>query len=284
MADKITLTSLLQRKQQGQPVAMLTCYDYATAVLLQEAKIDSILVGDTLAEMVLGHDTTLSATMEMMIALTAAVRRGAPNVYLLGDMPFLSYQVSREQAIFNAGRFLSEAGCDGVKLEVDRRHVDLVAAMTAANIPVIAHLGLRPQAIHQLGGFKAQGQTAAAAEEIMEDARRMLAVGVCGLLLECVTAEVGRAVSAMTELPVISCGSGPYCDGQVMVLHDILGLPGAGQARFAKTYAPIGEQIVTAVRSYIQQIHERQFPDAQHSYHMKEDEKQRFEKGLENNR
>ena len=275
---KITLSTLKKYKKESRPFGVLTCYDYATAVLLQEAQIESLLVGDTLSQMILGHPTTLNADMEIMIALTAAVRRGAPDVYLIGDMPFLSYQVSREAAITNAGRFVTEAGCDAVKLEVDHRHLDLVEALSAAGIPVIAHLGIRPQAIHQLDGFRSQGVTAEEGLRIIRDSREMISAGICGILLECVTTEVARAVCGLTDLPVISCGSGKYCDGQVMVLHDILGLPGAGTARFAKTYAHIGEQITQTVRNYIKDIHEKKFPDEEHSYHMKADEKEVFDK------
>ncbi len=278
MSGRITLADLRALKGRRHPITMLTCYDYATAILLQQAQIHSILVGDTAAQMVLGHPTTLPVSMDVMVTLSAAVRRGAPDLFLLGDMPFLSYQVSSEQAVLNAGRFLAEAGCDAVKLEVTRYHLALVERLAQANIPVFAHLGLRPQAVHQMGTFKAQGQTAEQGRRIVQDGLDMVHAGACGILLECVTAEVAKAMTAKTEVPVISCGSGPDCDGQVMVLHDILGLPGSGEARFAKKYADMSDQIRQAVSRYSQEICERSFPDSDHSYHIKADEKQSFEK------
>jgi 3-methyl-2-oxobutanoate hydroxymethyltransferase len=278
MSGKMTLADLRTLKGQHSPISMLTCYDYATAVLLQQAQIHSILVGDTAAQMVLGHSTTLPVSMDVMITLSASVRRGAPDVFLLGDMPFLSYQVSTEQALLNAGRFLAEAGCDAVKLEVTCYHLGLVEALTEAGIPVFAHLGLRPQAVHQMGTFKAKGQTAEQGRQIVLDGLDMVNAGACGILLECVTTEVAKALTEKTDVPVISCGSGPDCDGQVMVLHDILGLPGSGEARFAKKYADIGEQIRQAVCRYAEEIHQRSFPDSDHSYHIKAKEKESFVK------
>ena len=278
MSKKVTLADLRNLKRGHRPISMLSCYDYGTAVLLQQAQIHSVLVGDTAAQVVLGHPTTLPVSMDVMITLAAAVRRGAPDLFLLGDMPFLSYQVNAEQALINAGRFLAEAGCDAVKLEVTRYHLGLVETLSEANIPVFAHLGLRPQAIHQMGTFKAQGQTAEQGYQIIQDGLDMVKAGACGILLECVTAEVGKVMAEKTDVPVISCGSGPDCDGQVMVLHDILGLPGSGEARFAKRYADIGEQIRQAASHYAKEIHDRSFPDSEHSYHMKPAEKEQFEK------
>jgi len=278
MSGKMTLADLRDLKRQHRPISMLTCYDYGTAVLLQRAQIHSILVGDSAAQVVLGHPTTLPISMDVMVALSAAVRRGAPDLFLMGDMPFLSYQASTQQALLNAGRFLAEAGCDAVKLEVTGYHLPLVETLSEANIPVFAHLGLRPQAVHQMGTFKAQGQTAEQGRQIILDGLDMVKAGACGILLECVTAEVAKVMTEKADVPVISCGSGPDCDGQVMVLHDILGLPGAGEARFAKRYADIGDQIHQAVSRYAEEIHERRFPDGDHSYHIKGEEKESFAK------
>ncbi len=280
MSDKITIATLIKKKSSGQPVSMLTSYDVAMAQLSEKAGVDSLLVGDSLAQVVLGMDSTLPVEMDLMIALTAAVRRGAPNVYLVGDMPFLSYQVSEREAILNAGRFMKEAGCDAVKLEVDERHLGLVAALSRANIPVMAHLGLKPQSIHQMGHYRCQGKTASEAIEIVHIAQDILAAGACSILLECVTSEVGKAVSEITHYPVIGCGGGAGCDGQVLVLHDLLDLPGAGNAKFTKAYGQISEPILTAMRNYVHEVQSKKFPDASHSYHMSEDEKRQFEQEL----
>ena len=240
---------------------------------------DSIHVGDSLAQMVLGYKSTLNATMDIMVPLTAAVRRGAPQVYLTGDMPFLSYQVSHERAILNAGRFMTQAGCDAVKLEVDYRHLDLVRALATAGIPVVAHLGYRPQSARQQDKIVLTRQ-ADQAGQLVKDALDMIEAGACAILLECVTTLTAQAVAQRTDLPVIGCGSGPYCDGHVLVLHDVLDLPGATQARFSKTYGHIGEQIRLAVVDYVDDIHQKRFPDEQHSYSMKPDQQQAFQQWL----
>ena len=280
MSEKVTIATLRQYKQQGQPIAMLTAYDHAVAVLVQQGGVDGILVGDSLAQLVLGHSATINATMDIMITLTAAVRRGAPDVYLVGDMPFLSYQVSVESALVNAGRFLTEAGCDCVKLELHSNQLDLVGRLSDAGIPVMAHLGLRPQQIRQMGRLRAQAQTAETAGDLVRDVADMVQAGACAILLECVPAEVAGAITQRTEVPVLSCGSGPECDGQLLVLHDVLGLPGAGATRFAKNYAPIGDQTRAAVTQYVEEVRQGRYPDAEHSYHIKSAERQRFEQQM----
>ena len=270
----------MELKQQKQPFAVLTCYDYATAVLLQKTGIESIHVGDSLAQVILGHNSTLPATMDIMIALTAAVRRGAPDVYLTGDMPFLSYQVSTARAILNAGRFMVEAGCDAVKIEVDYRHTDLVKAICTAGIPVMAHLGYRPQSAQQQDKI-VQTRQVARARRLVQDAMGMVEAGACAILLECVTDITAKAVAQRTDLPVISCGSGPYCDGQVLVLHDVLDLPGSAKPKFSKTYTHIGTQIRDAVTKYADDIRQKRFPGDKHCYHMKPDQQQQFQQWLD---
>ena len=239
---------------------MLTCYDYSTARVMEEAGVESLLVGDTYAEVCLGHSTTLPVTMEHMVTLAEAVRRGAPSAYLVGDMPFLSYQVSPEDAIRNAGLFMAKAGCDCVKVEVDRRLVKTVEAMVTATIPVMAHLGLKPQSIRAIGGYKAQGKRAADALRIVEDAKMMEDAGAIALLLEAVPAELARVITESTALPVIGCVSGPYCDGQVVVLHDMLGYGGGHPPRSVKQYARLYEQLVGAFRAYVSDVREGTFP------------------------
>ena len=279
MPEKVTLSKLIAMKKQGSPIAMLTCYDYATAVLLQEAGIDGIIVGDSLAQVVLGHPSTLSVTMDTMITLSAAVRAGAGEVFLVGDMPYMSYQPSVSQAISNAGRFMAEAACDAVKVEVDYRQVDLVAALSTAGIPVMAHLGYRPQSAGQSDKMikTRQAQQAVA---VIQDCQAMVQAGAMSILLECVTAEAAREVTKRVSVPIISCGSGASCDGQVLVLHDVLGLPGGSAPRFARTYSQVGDAIGQAAGAYIQDIHNGVFPDDEHSYHMPQGEQERFQSML----
>ena len=258
--NKITISTLRARKREHQKISMLTCYDYTTAQLMEEAQIDSLLLGDTYAEVCLGHSTTLPATIEHLVTMAEAVRRGAPSAYLVGDMPFLSYQVCPEEAIRNAGLFMAKAGCDCVKAEVDRRLVKTVEAMATASIPVMAHLGLKPQSIQSLGGYTVQGKVAADAMRIIQDAKMMEDAGAIALLLEAVPKEVARIVTESTALPVIGCVAGPYCDGQVVVLHDMLGYGAGHPPRSVKQYAQLHDQLVDAFRSYATDVREGAFP------------------------
>ncbi len=261
------IAKLRKMKSQGVKISMLTCYDYATAVLLKQAGVDAILVGDSLAQVILGYDNTLPVDMETMLTFTKAVRRGAPGVFLLGDMPFMSYQASDEMAVLNAGRFMAEAGCDAVKLEVTGKQAHIVEKISDAGIPVIAHLGFLPQSIAGVDKI-VETREVDSALKLISDCKIMIDAGAAGLLLECVTAEVAAEITAMTELPVISCGSGPYCDGQVLVLHEILGLPGAVNPIFTKKYGDIGEAIKAAATKYATEIADGSFPTSEHSYHM----------------
>ncbi|MBI9019387.1 MAG: 3-methyl-2-oxobutanoate hydroxymethyltransferase [Phycisphaerae bacterium] len=280
MPKKINWQTIKKYKTQGKKVAMLTCYDYSMANLLEKAGVDSLLVGDTLGQLVLGYPSTIHAKMDIMIALTAAVRRGAPNVCLMGDMPFLSYQVSIEQAIINAGRFMTEGGCDVVKIEVDSRHLDVVAAMARAGIPVVAHLGFKPQSATLQEKMVATRQIDHA-RQLINDAENMVKAGACGLLLECVTANTAKAVTKRTDVPVISCGSGPDCDGQVLVLHDMLNLAGAANPKFNKTYANIGQAITDAAKQYAKEIHTKKFPTEINCYNMTANDQKEFQNWLD---
>jgi 3-methyl-2-oxobutanoate hydroxymethyltransferase len=273
---KVTISTLRARKREGQKISMLTCYDFTTATLMEEAQVDSLLVGDTYAEVCLGHPTTLPATMEDMLTVTEAVRRGAPTAYLVGDMPYLSYQACPEEGVHNAGLFMAKAGCDCVKVEVDRRLVKTVEAMATATIPVMAHLGLKPQSIHSLGGYKVQGKQALAALGIIEDAKMMEEAGAVALLLEAVPMEVASAIAESTELPVIGCVSGPYCDGQVVVLHDMLGYGAGHPPRSVKQYARLHDQLIEAFRAYATDVAEGVFPAAEESAAMEPTELQRL--------
>ena len=266
--NKITIGTLRTRKREGRKISMLTCYDYATARLMEEAGIDSLLVGDTYAEVCLGHATTLPMTMDHIVTLAEAVCRGAPSAYLVGDMPYLSYQVCPEAAIRNAGRFMAEAGCDCVKVEVDRRLVKTVEAMATATIPVMAHLGLKPQSIQTIGGYKVQGKTATDARRLIEDTKMMEGAGAIALLLEAVPTEVAAIITESTELPVIGIVSGPHCDGQVVVLHDMLGYGGGHPPRSVKQYAKLHDVLVGAFRAFAKDVSEGAFPTDQHSVAM----------------
>jgi 3-methyl-2-oxobutanoate hydroxymethyltransferase len=266
--SKVTISTLRARKREHQKISMLTCYDYSTAQLMEEAQLDSLLVGDTYAEVCLGHPTTLPMTMEHLVTVAEAVRRGAPSVYLVGDMPYLSYQVRPEEAIRNAGLFMAKAGCDCVKVEVDRRLVGTVEAMATATIPVMAHLGLKPQSIQGIGGYRVQGKRAADALRIIEDAKMMEDAGAVALLLEAVPTELAAKVTESTELPVIGCVSGPCCDGQVVVLHDMLGYGVGHPPRSVKQYLRLHDQLVNAFGAYTRDVKEGVFPAAEESVAM----------------
>lgn len=278
---KVTISTLRARKREERKVSMLTCYDYATARLMEEAEVDSLLVGDTYAEVCLGHSTTLPATMDHMVTIAEAVRRGSPSAFLIGDMPYLSYQVSPAEAIRNAGRFMAEAGCDCVKVEVDRRLLKTVEAMVTATIPVMAHLGLRPQSVQSLGGYKAQGKEAAEALAIVEDAKMMEDAGAIALLLEAVPQELAQIITKSTALPVIGCASGPYCDGQVVVLHDMVGYGGGHPPKSVKQYVRLHDQLVDAFRAYAHDVTGGIFPSPENSIAMDENQLKKLRRLLD---
>lgn len=279
-STKITISTLNRRKIEGQRIAMLTCYDCPTARLMGAAGVDVLLVGDTYAEVVLGHDSTLPATVDMMLEVTRAVRRGAPDAFLVGDMPYLSYQADNTEAVHNAGRFMAEAGCDAVKIEVDRQLLDTVKAMTRASIPVVAHLGLRPQSVHRLGGYRSHGKTAVQARMLIEDARSMEAAGASILLLEAVPAEVARMITEDTALPVIGCASGPHCDGTVVVLHDLLGYNAGHPPSSVKRYLDLHDLLVNAFATFKSDIEGRTFPAGEHGIRIAEDELEQLRRDL----
>ncbi|MCK4660739.1 MAG: 3-methyl-2-oxobutanoate hydroxymethyltransferase [Phycisphaerae bacterium] len=274
--SKITLQTLLSRKREGCKIPVVTCYDYTTARLIEETEIDAVLVGDTYGEVCLGHSTTLPVAVGHLVTITQAVRRGAPGKFLIGDMPYLSYQVSSEEAIRNAGRFMAQAGCDCVKVEVDRRLADTVAAMSRATIPVMAHLGLKPQSFHQQGGYRCQGKTAKQALAIIEDAKILEDAGAVAFLLEGVPTEVARIFTERTTLPVIGCAAGPHCDGTVVVLHDMLGYTAGHPPRSIKRYAELHRVLLEAFQEYVGDIAAERFPRESNSVSMPKDEYERL--------
>ncbi|MDI7250403.1 MAG: 3-methyl-2-oxobutanoate hydroxymethyltransferase [Bacillota bacterium] len=275
--EKVTIPYLFQKKARGEKITMLTCYDYPTALLEEKAGVDIILVGDSLAMTVLGYDSTLPATMDVMVVHAQAVRRGAPGALLIGDMPYMSYQVSKEEAIRNAGRFMAEAGCDAVKLEGGRNVAGVVEALTRATIPVMGHLGLTPQSIAQLGGFKAQGRDVETALRVVEDAKILEQAGAFAILLEAVPPEVGRIVTERASIPIIGIGAGPHCDGQLLIVHDMLGFFEAFTPKFVKKYADLNGVILKAFREYMDDVAAGRFPAPEHCYTMKPGEAARLE-------
>lgn len=262
-----TVLDLQRFKAEGRRFAMLTAYDYTTARLLDAAGIPVLLVGDSAAMVMLGHPTTLPVTMDELVILGRAVARGSVNALLVGDLPFLSYQASPDDAVRNAGRFLKEAGMHAVKLEGGGPlAVEATRRLTEAGIPVMGHLGLVPQSVHRMGGFKVQGKDPAVAARILIEARELEAAGAFSLVLEGIPAPLAAKVTAALTIPTIGIGAGPSCDGQVLVVHDMLGLSQGHKPRFVKEFAHLGEEVIAAARRYAAEVEAGTFPDAEHSY------------------
>ncbi|MEW6718252.1 MAG: 3-methyl-2-oxobutanoate hydroxymethyltransferase [Chloroflexota bacterium] len=269
---KVTVRTLALKKQHGEPITMLTAYDYPTALAIDKAGVDAILVGDSLGMVVLGYENTLPVTMDDMLHHCRAVSRGSHFALLIGDMPFMSYQLSVEEATRNAGRFLQEAGMDAVKLEGGRERVEAVRTMIGAGIPVMGHLGLTPQSVHQFGGFRAQGKTAAAAKRLYEDALMLQEAGCFSLVLESVPARLAEYVSQHLDIPTIGIGAGLGCDGQVLVTHDLLGLFDRFTPKFVKQYAQLHSEMSRAFAAFIADVEGRAFPGEEHSVAMNDEE------------
>ena len=261
-----TTADIKKMKSSGEKITILTAYDYAMSSILDECNIDIILVGDSLGNVVLGYDTTLPVTMEDMLHHTKAVSRGAHNALIVADMPFLSYQVSEHEAINNAGRFLKEANAQAVKLEGGREFAEVVRKMTSSGIPVMAHLGLTPQSIHQIGGYKVQGKNEDAARRIIEDAKILEQAGAFSVVLECVPEGLASEVTKSVSIPTIGIGAGVNCDGQVLVINDLLGMNEKFTPKFVKKYANLNLEIKKAVKNYIGEVKNDNFPDSEHSF------------------
>jgi 3-methyl-2-oxobutanoate hydroxymethyltransferase len=269
---KVTTLAIRQNKENGEPIVMLTGYDYPTALALDRAGIDVILVGDSLGMVVLGYENTLPVTMEVMLHHCRAVARGAKSALLIGDMPFMSYQASTEDAVRNAGRFLQEAGMDAIKLEGGRERLEAIRAIIGAGIPVMGHLGLTPQSIHMLGGFRAQGKSALTAERVLEDALLLEQEGCFSLVLESVPARLAELISKKLSIPTIGIGAGVGCDGQVLVTHDMLGLFDRFTPKFVRKYANLHAQMEDAFKAFIGEVQTHSFPAKEHSVEMPEEE------------
>ncbi len=270
---KVTLRTLFSKAEKSEPISWLTCYDYPTAYLQEEAGIDMILVGDSLGMTMLGYEGTLPVTMEDMIRHTQAVRRGAPNVFLVGDMPYMSYQPSNEDAVRNAGRFMAEAGCDAIKLEGGKAMAPRIKAIVDAGIPAIGHLGLTPQSVAALGGFRVQGRGATQAKQIMDDAKALEEAGASLILLEMVPDRVTKIITdAADDCLIMSLGSGPDAHGQLLIYHDMFGLYPKFKPRMAKVYGNAGEVILNGLKNYAQEVSDKTFPQPENWFTIKDEE------------
>lgn len=262
--NPVTTAVFLERKRAGEKIAMLTAYDYPSALLIDASPVDAILVGDSLGNVILGHDTTLPVTMDDMVHHTRMVARGVRRALLIADMPFLSYQVSPEEAVRNAGRLVAEGGAHAVKLEGPPRVFGAaIAAILAAGIPVMGHLGLTPQSVHAFGGYKVQGRAPESRREMLEDARALEAAGCFGVVLECVPRDLAAEITDALRIPVIGIGAGSACDGQVLVMHDMLGW---GAARFTRTFADVRAEMSGAFAAYARAVKDGEFPSMEHGY------------------
>ncbi len=281
LPPRITPQSLVSKKERGEPIAVVTAYDLPSALAADRAGIDAILVGDSLGMVVLGYDDTLRVTMEEMLHHARAVSRARTRALRIGDMPFLSYQASVPDAVRNAGRFLAEGGMDAVKLEGGRERVPAVRAILEAGIPVMGHLGLTPQSIRALGGFRVQGVTAAAARRLLEDALALEEAGVFSIVLEAVPERVAALVTSRLSVPTIGIGAGPSCDGQVLVFHDLLGFQDSLTPRFVKRYADLLGTAERGLAAYREDVAARRFPGREHTYPMPEEEWEQLRRELE---
>jgi 3-methyl-2-oxobutanoate hydroxymethyltransferase len=270
--NKVTTTALREMKARGERITMLTAYDYPSARMVDDAGIDAILVGDSLGNVILGYKNTLAVTMEEMLHHTKAVARATERALVIGDMPFMSYQASVEDAVRNAGRFLKEGHAEAVKVEGGRSVLNKIEAIVGAGIPVMGHLGLTPQWIHQFGGYKVQGKTGAAAKLILEDSKLLERAGVFSLVLECVPWQLAKLITERANVPTIGIGAGPYCDGQVLVLHDLLGLSGEHIPKFVKRYARLDSIMAKALSDFKEEVRGEKFPSLEHSYEMPNEE------------
>lgn len=269
---KVTTLKFQEKKQQREKITMLTCYDYSMAKILDQTQVDALLVGDSLGMVVLGYDSTIPVTMEDIIRHTMAVARGAKRAMVVGDMPFMSYHISVGESIKNAGRFLQEAGANAVKLEGGREVAETVYAITAAGIPVIGHLGLTPQSVNKLGGYKVQGKDEARARALIDDAISLQEAGAFAVTLECIPAPLAKVISEKLEIPTIGIGAGVDCDGQVLVVNDLLGMYSDFTPKFVKKYASLHNQIFEAANLYTEDVRGQKFPGAEHSFGIDENE------------
>ena len=269
--QKVTTATLAEKKSRREPITCLTAYDYGTARLVDEAGIDMILVGDSLAQVVLGYDNTLPVTMEEMLHHTRAVRRAVKRAFLVADMPYASYHVGVKEALRNATRFVKYGGAEAVKIEGGSKRIEIVSALVDAEIPVMGHIGLTPQSVNAMGGYKVQGKTLAAIENLMRDAVALDNAGVCSMVLEGIPREVAAMITAEVSVPTIGIGAGPECDGQVLVIHDLVGLTFSSPAKFVRRYVDVGAAISEAIAGFKQDVAAGNYPSDAESYHLPKD-------------
>ena len=277
----VTLSKLGEKKALGEPIAMVTAYDYPSAQVAEEAGVDLVLVGDSGAMTVLGYPSTVPVSLDEMLMLAAAVRRGLSTPFLVGDLPFGSYEVSNEQAVTTAQRFIKEAGCDAVKLERGGSSVERAHAIVASGIPVMGHVGLTPQTATALGGYRSQGRTAERALEVAQDALALQEAGCFAIVFEAVPSALTEAIMPRIDVPTIGIGAGPATDGQVLVFHDLLGIYDGHAARFVKRYAEVRNEMIEGVRRFAEDVRSRSYPEEEHGYTMAPDEVERFHQLLQ---
>jgi len=266
MKKKLTVPDIIEMKVRGKKITMMTAYDYPTGLLVEKAGIDTILVGDSLAMTVLGYDSTVPVTVDEMLHHTKAVARGARNTFIIADMPFGSFNTTVSEAIANANRFLKEGGADAVKLEGGTEVAERIEAVVRAGIPVLGHIGLTPQTVTQLGGYKVQGREEARAKKLIEDAKALDSAGAFGVVLECIPKDLARVITEAVSIPTIGIGAGPHCDGQVLVYNDVLGLFEKFTPKFVKRYADLGEMAVKGLMQFKKEVEEGLFPGEEHSF------------------
>jgi 3-methyl-2-oxobutanoate hydroxymethyltransferase len=277
----VTLSKLVEKKALGEPIAMVTAYDYPSAQVAEEAGVDVVLVGDTGAQVELGYPSTVPVTLDEMLVLASAVRRGLTTPLMIGDLPFGTYETSNEQAVTSAQRYVKEAGCDAVKLERGGTSAERARAIVDAGIPVMGHVGLTPQTATALGGYRSQGRTAERALQVAQEALTLQEAGCFAIVFEAIPSEVTDAIMPRLEVPVIGIGAGPTTDGQVLVLHDLLGIYTGRVARFVKRYADIRKQMVAGVSAFAEDVRTRRYPEPEHGYQMAPDEAERLRAQLE---
>ena len=278
---KNTVSTLLQQKQSGDKITMLTAYDYTTAKIMDECGVNAILIGDSLGMVMLGYENTLPVTMEDMLHHTAAVARGVQNAFIVADMPFMSYQVSVQEAVQNAGRLIKEGGANAVKLEGGAEVCEQITAIVNASIPVVAHLGLTPQSVNAFGGFKVQGKSLEKARKLIEDALKIQEAGACAVVLEGIPAKLAEIITSKLSIPTIGIGAGSHCDGQVLVYQDMLGLTTGHTPKFVKRFAEIGAEMRKGISDYITETKNSTFPSEIHTYPVEEDIIQTLKKEYE---